>query len=54
MSASGLSQWGPPATRDFLGTRPSPHLLAQAIHALREDNEIDRARLLGLMKALNT
>ncbi|MGI8332141.1 VOC family protein [Actinomadura scrupuli] len=54
MSASGLAQWGPPATRDFLGTRPSPGLLAQAIGALREDNEIDRARLLGLMKAMSS
>ena len=24
MSASGLAQWGPPVTRDFLGTSPSP------------------------------
>lgn len=24
MSASGLAQWGPPATRDFLGASPSP------------------------------
>jgi hypothetical protein len=29
-------------------------MLLQAISALREDNEIDRARLLGLMKALNS
>ncbi|MFI6661160.1 VOC family protein [Streptomyces sp. NPDC050523] len=53
MSASGLAQWGPPATRDFLGTTPSPGALLQAISALREDNEIDRARLMGLMKALS-
>ncbi|WP_055587347.1 VOC family protein [Streptacidiphilus griseoplanus] len=53
MSASGLAQWGPPATRDFLGTRPTPGAVRQAISALREDNEIDRARLLGLMKALS-
>ncbi|MEU6653714.1 VOC family protein [Streptomyces sp. NPDC046900] len=54
MSASGLAQWGPPASRDFLGTSPSPGMLFQAISALREDNEIDRTRLLGLMKALNS
>ncbi|MEU4682286.1 2,3-dihydroxybiphenyl 1,2-dioxygenase [Streptomyces xinghaiensis] len=53
MSASGLAQWGPPATRDFLGTAPSPGALLQAVSALREDNEIDRARLLGLMRALS-
>ncbi|MET7986633.1 VOC family protein [Streptomyces sp. NPDC005281] len=53
MSASGLAQWGPPATRDFLGTTPAPGALLQAVCALREDNEIDRARLLGLMKALS-
>lgn len=54
MSASGLAQWGPPATADFLGTRPSPSLVKAAIEALREDNEIDRARLIGLMKALQS
>ncbi|MEU4888992.1 VOC family protein [Streptomyces xinghaiensis] len=53
MSASGLAQWGPPATRDFLGTTPSPGVLLQAVSALREDNEVDRARLLGLMRALS-
>jgi hypothetical protein len=52
MSASGLSQWGPAVTRDFLGTNPSPELIRQAVRALRTDNEIDTARLLGLMKAM--
>ncbi|MEV7416195.1 VOC family protein [Streptomyces sp. NPDC089919] len=51
MSATGLAQWGPPATRDFLGTRPSPALVREVLRALREDNEIDPGRLLGLMKA---
>ena len=27
MTASGLAQWGPPVTRDFLGAKPSPHLI---------------------------
>ncbi|MGE0820167.1 MAG: 2,3-dihydroxybiphenyl 1,2-dioxygenase [Candidatus Nanopelagicales bacterium] len=54
MSASGLAQWGPPATADFLGTRPSPSLVKAAVEALREDNEIDRARLMGLMKAMKS
>ncbi|WP_431682576.1 VOC family protein [Kitasatospora sp. KL5] len=52
MSASGLAQWGPPATRDFLGAAPSPALLREVLRALRADNEIDPARLLGLMKAM--
>jgi len=52
MSASGLSQWGPAVTRDFLGTNPSPELIRQVVRALRADNEIDTARLLGLMKAM--
>lgn len=52
MSASGLAQWGPPATRGFLGTNPSPALLRDVVTALREENEIDVPRLLGLMKAM--
>jgi catechol 2,3-dioxygenase-like lactoylglutathione lyase family enzyme len=53
MSASGLAQWGPPVTRDFLGTNPSPALLRDVLRALRSDNEIDPARLAGLMKAMS-
>jgi catechol 2,3-dioxygenase-like lactoylglutathione lyase family enzyme len=53
MSASGLAQWGPPATRDFLGTSPSPALLRDVLRALGADNEIDPARLAGLMKAMS-
>ena len=54
LRASGLAQWGPPATPDFLGSRPSPSLVRNALEALREDNEIDRARLLGLVKAMKS
>jgi hypothetical protein len=54
MSASGLAQWGPPATADFLGTKPSPALVRTAVEALRGDNELDRARLMGLMKAMKS
>ncbi|MFF0011269.1 VOC family protein [Streptomyces sp. NPDC005374] len=54
MSASGLAQWGPPASRDFLGTNPSPAKLREVMHALRGDNELDPARLLGLLKAMNS
>ncbi len=53
LSASGLRQWGPKPTRDFLGATPSPALVRQALEALREDNEIDLARLTGLIKAMN-
>ncbi len=54
MSASGLAQWGPPATRDFLGTNPSAAKLREVLRALRGDNELDPARLLGLLKAMNS
>ncbi|MGY5117582.1 VOC family protein [Streptomyces sp. 900105755] len=54
MSASGLAQWGPPVTRDFLGASPSPAKLREVLTALRGDNELDPARLLGLMKAMSS
>ncbi|MFG2490302.1 VOC family protein [Streptomyces caniferus] len=54
MSASGLAQWGPPVTRDFLGADPSPARLREVLRALRGDNELDPARLLGLMKAMSS
>ncbi|WP_030176806.1 VOC family protein [Streptomyces sp. NRRL S-813] len=54
MSASGLAQWGPPVTRDFLGATPSPAKLREVMTALRDDNELDPARLLGLMKAMSS
>jgi catechol 2,3-dioxygenase-like lactoylglutathione lyase family enzyme len=51
MSTSGLAQWGPPATRDFLGASPSPQRIRDVVEALRGDNEMDPRRLLGLLKA---
>ncbi|MER5926926.1 VOC family protein [Streptomyces mirabilis] len=54
MSAGGLAQWGPPVTRDFLGANPSPAKLREVMTALRGDNELDPARLLGLMKAMSS
>ncbi|MFH0177025.1 VOC family protein [Streptomyces cacaoi] len=54
MSTSGLAQWGPPATRDFLGASPSPARVREVFQALRGDNEMDPARLLGLLKAANS
>ena len=51
MSASGLSQWGPSVTRDFLGATPSPHLIRDLVTALRDrDNEFDVRRFVGLLK----
>ncbi len=53
MSASNLAQWGPPASKDFLGITPgreSLRELAAMVSALRNDNEFDFARLRGLMK----
>ncbi len=54
MTASGLAQWGPPATADFLGIRPGKEALAEArsiLSALRtSNNEFDLTRLRGLLK----
>jgi hypothetical protein len=52
MSASGLSQWGPPITREFLNARPSPAHLRSLFRALRGDNEFDFGRLLHMTKAM--
>lgn len=51
-TASGLAQWGPPASKDFLGTSPrsARHELVSMISALRQPNEFDVNRLIGLMK----
>jgi hypothetical protein len=52
LTASGLAQWGPPATRDFLGTdlKSARHELLSIITALRDSNEFDISRLIGLLK----
>ncbi|MFH8694141.1 VOC family protein [Streptomyces chartreusis] len=58
MTASGLAQWGPPATKDFLGIAPGRESLAELrsiITALKsDDNEFDLQRLRGLMKVATT
>ncbi|MBF6148724.1 VOC family protein [Nocardia nova] len=57
MSVSGLAQWGPPATKDFLGIKPGAESLREAraiVAALREDNEFDFRRLRGLLKVANS
>ena len=51
-TASGLAQWGPRATRDFLGTdlKSARRELISMISALRDSNEFDTSRLIGLLK----
>jgi Glyoxalase/Bleomycin resistance protein/Dioxygenase superfamily len=51
-TASGLAQWGPPATKDFLGTdlKSARRELISIISALRARNEFDVNRLVGLLK----
>jgi catechol 2,3-dioxygenase-like lactoylglutathione lyase family enzyme len=50
--ASGLAQWGPPATKDFLGTdlKSARRELFSMLTALRDRNEFDISRLIGLLK----
>ncbi len=51
--ASGLAQWGPPATADFLGTsaRHMRRDVRELLTAVRSNNEFDVHRLIGLLKA---
>lgn len=51
-TASGLAQWGPPATKDFLDASPraARHQVTSMFTALRGDNEFDLNRLIGLLK----
>jgi hypothetical protein len=55
-TASGLSQWGPPVTKDFLGITPKaiPHEALSTIRSLRENNEFTLTRLRGLLKVANS
>jgi catechol 2,3-dioxygenase-like lactoylglutathione lyase family enzyme len=55
-TASGLSQWGPPVTKDFLGINPKalPHEALSMISALRDNNEFTLTRLRGLLKVANS
>jgi catechol 2,3-dioxygenase-like lactoylglutathione lyase family enzyme len=57
MTVSGLAQWGPPATKDFLGLTPgrdAVHELVSMARSLREDNEFDLTRLRGLLKVTSS
>ena len=51
-TASGLAQWGPPATKDFLGLDPkhAREEVGAVVTALRDRNEFDVKRLMGLLK----
>jgi hypothetical protein len=54
MSASGLSQWGPKATGDFLGTS-DPAVVLHAMKALIDTgNEVDLATLRRLVTAMSS
>jgi Glyoxalase/Bleomycin resistance protein/Dioxygenase superfamily len=55
-TASGLAQWGPPVTKDFLGTSPRslPHEARSVISAIRDNNEFNIRRLIGLLKVANS
>lgn len=55
-TASGLAQWGPPVSKDFLGTdlKSLPHEAQSIFAALRGDNEFDINRLIGLLKVANS
>jgi len=57
-TASGLAQWGPPVTKDFLGTAPgrdSLDELRSMLTAVRaHDNEFTLTRLRGLLKVASS
>jgi len=55
-TATGLSQWGPPVTRDFLGAdlKSVRHEAASMLSALRGENEFDIRRLAGLLKVASS
>ena len=54
MTASGLAQWGPPATKDFLGHQARPASpcgsCARSPAPCARDTEFDLRRLRGLLK----
>lgn len=51
-TASGLAQWGPPASKDFLGIDPrhAREEVGAIVTALKDRNEFDIKRLIGLLK----
>ena len=56
-TTSGLYQWGPRITKDFLGIAPGRQSLRElrsVIGALRDDNEFNLASLRGLLAVANS
>ncbi|GAB1813393.1 VOC family protein [Mycobacterium sp. MUNTM1] len=55
-TASGLAQWGPAASRDFLGAglKSARHELVSIATALRARNEFDIGRAAGLLKVASS
>jgi len=55
-TATGLAQWGPPVTKDFLGISPSalPREAISVVNALRDKNEFTITRLRGLLKVASS
>jgi catechol 2,3-dioxygenase-like lactoylglutathione lyase family enzyme len=53
LTTSGLSQWGPRASRTFLGANPSPRLLYDVANALRRENDVTVSLLVGMAKGLS-
>lgn len=51
-TATGLAQWGPPVTNDFLGIEPkyAREEIGAIVTALRGNNEFDVRRLMGMLK----
>jgi Glyoxalase/Bleomycin resistance protein/Dioxygenase superfamily len=57
LTSSGLSQWGPPPSKDFLGVGTpgeTAHEVALMLDALRHDNEFDLSALRGLFNVANS
>ena len=57
-TASGLAQWGPPVTKDFLGIAPGRDAVDELVSMFtairRHDNEFTLPRLRGLLKVAST
>lgn len=58
LTASGLYQWGPKVTKDFLGINPSRETVREVTMTLdalrRNDNEFDLSALRGLFSMANS
>jgi Glyoxalase/Bleomycin resistance protein/Dioxygenase superfamily len=57
LTSSGLAQWGPPPSKDFLGVGTpgeTAREVALMLDALRHDNEFDLSALRGLFNVANS